>query len=114
MLPPDAHLSALLRVIHVAAIEARAVAWTSEAEESLEGQREALAKCASLTDAIHNIPLFLTRFENWNESRFVGTLRRHDQQWAERGLTSLEAVYRDELHRHAERDPEPQGGNVID
>ncbi len=72
----------------------------SESDDSLEGKKRALAKCASLNDAIHNIPLFINKFENWDQAAFLNILRGHDEKWASAGLSSLEAVYRNELERH--------------
>lgn len=103
MTPPEDKLAALLQVIYWALIDTRATAWRSETDASAEGKAEALAKCASLTDAIHNIPLFLNDWERWNHDMFLTILRCHDEKWADSGSVRLEAVYENALQEYRAR-----------
>lgn len=102
MVAPQPELNALLRVIYIATIEARATAWLSESEKSIDEQRQALSKVASLTDAIHNIPLYLDNWENWDEKAFLNVLRCHDEKWKGEDVVNLESVYRNQLENYLE------------
>ena len=67
--PPDDQFHALVRLLYVASIEARAEAWQGE-NESDGPLKERFSKIARLMDAIHNIPGFLTAYDKWDQSYF--------------------------------------------
>ena len=67
--PPDDQFRALVRLLYVASVEARAEAWQGE-NESDGALKDRFSKIARLMDAIHNIPGFLTAYDNWDQSYF--------------------------------------------
>lgn len=68
-LPPNDQLLALLKLICYATVKARGEAWDGEKET--EGvTKDRFTKIAKLMDAIHNIPLFLTKYELWDQHYF--------------------------------------------
>lgn len=71
MLAPEPQLSACIRVLYLATIEARAIGWH-------KGDHD---KLAALMDAVHNIPLLMEEWENCDESLLLRTLRAYDKKW---------------------------------
>ena len=48
-------------------------------------------------DAIHNIPHFLTAWDNFDENRLIYDLTRYDNKWADVWPLSLVWVYTETL-----------------
>jgi hypothetical protein len=89
---PEPYLSACLRVLYSATVEARALAWDGQQTPLNEQQVQRLA---DLMDAVHNIPLLLTRWEECNESLLRGMLCNYDTKWGAASRTLLAVVYQD-------------------
>lgn len=87
---PEPYLSACLRVLYSATVEARALAWDGQQVPLDEHQVQRLAE---LMDAVHNIPLLLSRWEDCDESLLRGMLSAYDTKWAHASRTRLLVVY---------------------
>ncbi|MDW7762042.1 MAG: hypothetical protein SCM96_15555 [Acidobacteriota bacterium] len=96
MMAPEPHLSALLEVIYRACLRARFLGDRRE-EMSRELQESALSEIRDLMEAVHNIPLHLTRHEDWDEDHFRMFLDHYDENWGAVSGISLRAVYEDAL-----------------
>lgn len=94
MLAPEPHLRACLRVLYEATVRARSQAWSGTASE----------RTAALTDVVHNIPLLLTRWEDFDEGRLRTHLARHDAAWTPPESPRLLAAYDDTLARYSTED----------
>lgn len=71
MLAPEPQLSACLRVLYLATIEARVIGWH-------KGDYD---KLAALMDAVHNIPLLMKEWERCDESLLLAMLKDYDETW---------------------------------
>jgi hypothetical protein len=99
---PEPYMTALLRVIYYAILDARATAALANVKDS-EAQNAALKRIVSLMDVIHNIPMKLTSYEKWDEATFRKFLRLHDNMFKD-GIKLL-AVYENELKKTDENQP---------
>ncbi|MDA7888669.1 hypothetical protein N9A86_04755 [Akkermansiaceae bacterium] len=77
--PPDDQFQALVRLLYFASVEARAEAWQGE-NESDGALKDRFGKIARLMDAIHNIPGFLTDYDNWDQPYFELCLGGRDSE----------------------------------
>ena len=94
---PEPQLTALLEVIYRASIRARDLGYGGKTAPE-EGRGPALLEVADLMDAIHNIPLYLTTYEDWDEQHFRSAfLAGYDQKWSATSGLKLSAVYEDAL-----------------
>jgi len=87
-LPPSSALSACLKVLSRACIEARQLAWNGE-HTGLTSRQS--AELAALMDAVHNIPYLLQNWERCDEELLRGMLADFDQRY--RGSPFLLGVY---------------------
>jgi hypothetical protein len=87
---PEPYLSACLRVVYSATVEARALAWDGQQSNLTESQ---IRRLADLMDAVHNIPLLITRWGQCDESLLRGMLRDYDDKWGTESRTRLLTVY---------------------
>jgi hypothetical protein len=77
---PEPYMTALLRVIYYANLDARATAGLANGKDA-ETQGEALKRIVSLMDVTHNIPMKLTNYDEWDEARFKKFLGLHDKRF---------------------------------
>jgi hypothetical protein len=77
-LAPQPYLSACLRVLYRATIEARMMGYAGEQRglSEIEGKR-----LADLMDAVHNLPDLIQRWDTCNEDLLRGMLRDFDARW---------------------------------
>lgn len=87
---PEPYLSACLRVLYSATVEARALAWDGLQTPPNEQEVQRLAQ---LMDAVHNIPLLITRWEDCDQSLLRGMLSAYDAKWGSVSRTRLLVVY---------------------
>lgn len=87
---PEPYLSACLRVLYSATIEARALAWDG-LDASLTSTE--VQRLAALMDAVHNLPLLITRWETCDEALLRRMLADYDAKWGDVSRTRLLAVY---------------------
>lgn len=87
-------MTALLRVIYYAMLEARAAAALADGKGT-EIQGEALKRIASLMDVAHNIPLGLIDYDKWDEARVKKDLRFYGERFPD-GIKLLE-IYENSL-----------------
>jgi hypothetical protein len=78
MLAPQPQLSACLRVIEAATVEARALGWTGTRGPLTERDAKRLS---ALMEAVHNIPHLLQCWERVNEEWLRADLRKYDDEW---------------------------------
>lgn len=97
MIAPEPQLTALFEVVYRASLRARDLGYGGKSlPEDRRG--EALLEVADLMDAIHNIPLYLTTYEDWDEEHFRDAiLRAYDEKWSETSGLRLSVVYEDAL-----------------
>lgn len=79
MLAPEPQLSACLRIIHIAAVKARAIGWTNGDVKQV----------ADLMEAVHELPLLLQQWETVDEKQLIEMLDYYDRKWGD----SLRAEY---------------------
>jgi hypothetical protein len=91
---PEPYLSACLRVLYSATIEARALAWDRR-DTSLTADES--QRLADLMDAVHNVPLLITRWETCDEGLLRRTLADYDAKWGAASRTRLLEVYQSVL-----------------
>jgi hypothetical protein len=92
---PEPYLAACLRVLHVAALEARLIGYSgSSAGLSVEESQ----RLADLADAVHNVPDLLRRWEEVNEPLLRGTLANFDRKWGHKSSCRLLVAYEDTIH----------------
>lgn len=87
---PEPHLSACLRVLYSATLEARALAWNGQ--QTPLGEHE-IQRLGDLMDAVHNIPLLITRWETCDESLLRAMLAGYDAKWGTSSFTRLLVGY---------------------
>jgi len=93
---PEPQMTALLQVIYMAILEARAVAALAAGKDP-QTQEEALKRVVSLMNVTHNIPQRLTRFEKWDDALFRKFLKLHDDRWSSSSNIKLLGVYEGSL-----------------
>ena len=71
-------MTALLRVIYYAMLDARATAALAKGKDT-ETQGQALKRIVSLMDVTHNIPMKLVKYDKWDEVLFKKYLADHDK-----------------------------------
>jgi hypothetical protein len=89
-LAPEPYLSACLRVLYVAALEARLIGYAG-AKSGLSADES--QRLADLADATHNIPDLLRRWEEVNESLLRGMLADFDRRWGAKSTCRLLVTY---------------------
>ncbi len=93
MLAPPDRLVALLEVVEAAVLRIRDTASRGAAAASGEPRRD-LFEIAALSDAIHNLPALLRRYEDWDERRFRDvSLASYDRDWGAHSGLRLAEVY---------------------
>ena len=103
MNPPDDVMNALFHLIYKAILDARIAAWSAIKEPTVEAKDTALERIADLMDAIHNIPTFMNRWENWDDKMFRTILQCHDEKWDLEPGAGLEGVYDSVLNEEARK-----------
>jgi|SRR6187397_93405 len=97
MIAPEPQLTALLEVIYRASLRARDLGYGGK-NLPVERRGPALLEVADLMDAIHNIPLYLSTYEDWDEQHFRNAfLAGYDQKWSATSGLRLDVVYEDAL-----------------
>jgi hypothetical protein len=97
MIAPEPQLTALLEVIYRASLRARDLGYGGKTLPE-ERRGPALLEVSDLMDAIHNIPLYLTTYEDWDEQHFRSAfLAGYDQKWSATSGLKLSVVYEDAL-----------------
>ena len=97
MTAPQPQLTALLEVVYRASLRARDLGYGGKTL-SEEQRGTALLEVSDLMDAIHNIPLYLTAYEDWDEQHFRSAfLAAYDQKWSGTSGLKLSVVYDDAL-----------------
>ena len=97
MMAPEPQLTALLEVIYRASIRARDLGYGGKTlPEDCRGT--ALLEVSDLMDAIHNIPLYLTSYEDWDIPLFQSGCLAYDQKWSATSGLKLSAVYENALN----------------
>ena len=96
---PEPYMSALLRVIYMAILDARATAGLAYGKDA-KIQGEALKRIESLMNVTHEVPMKLTNYDEWNEARFKKFLGLHDKMFPT-GIRLL-ATYENSLKKSDE------------
>ena len=97
MIAPEPQLTALLEVVYRASIRARDLGYGGKTLPE-ERRGPALLEVSDLMDAIHNIPLYLTSYEDWDEQHFRSAfLAGYDQKWSATSGLRLSTVYDDAI-----------------
>jgi hypothetical protein len=91
---PEPYLAACLRVLYVAALEARLIGYAG-AESGLSAEES--MRLADLADAVHNVPDWLRRWEDVNEPLLRGMLADFDKKWGQKSTCRLLVSYEDAL-----------------
>ncbi|MCE0496981.1 MAG: hypothetical protein LV481_03430 [Methylacidiphilales bacterium] len=99
---PEPYMTALLRVIYYAILDARATAALANGKDA-ETQNAALKRIVSLMNVTHNIPMKLTSYEKWDEATFRKFLGLHDKMFPD-GIKLL-PVYENGLKNSDENQP---------
>jgi hypothetical protein len=93
-LAPEPYLSACLRVLYVATLEARLIGYGG-AERGLSSEES--NRLADLADAVHNLPDLVRRWEDVDEKLLRDMLADFDQKWGSKSHFRLLATYEDTL-----------------
>ena len=80
---PEPQLSACLRVIYVASLDARVAGWSGDVNAE---------RLADLMDAIHNIPSLILNWENCDEDLLKSMLLEYERKWQDEG-PCLRTIY---------------------
>lgn len=89
MFAPDAKLAACLRVLYLAAIEARLLGWKGERDGLT---REESKRLGDLMDAVHNIPNLAADWEHCNEQLLRDMLGDYDARHGDGLLAAYDLV----------------------
>ena len=89
MIAPEPHLRACLHVLYTATVGARFQAWHAKDAN----------RSAALMEAVHTLPLLLTRWETFDEGMLRAYLARHDAGW---GLPDSPQLLPEYLHAMGE------------
>ena len=93
-LAPEPYLSACLRVLYVATLEARLIGYGGHERGLSPDDSDRLA---DLADAVHNLPDLVRRWEEVDERILRGMLEDYDKKWGHRSTCRLLVAYDDTL-----------------
>src|SRR5438132_8351175 len=91
---PEPYLSACLRVLYVATLEARMIGYGGHEHGLSAGDSERLA---DLADAVHELPNLIRRWEEVDEPLLRGMLADYDRKWGQRSTCHLLVAYEEAL-----------------
>ena len=97
IIAPEPQLTALLEVVYRASLRARDLGYGGKTLPD-ERRGPALLEVSDLMDATHNIPLYLTCYDYWDEQLFRSACLAYDQKWSETSGLRLSAVYEGALN----------------
>ena len=93
-LAPEPYLSACLRALYVATLEARLIGYGGH-ERGLSAEDS--DRLADLADAVHNLPDLVRRWEDVDEPLLRGMLGEYDKKWGHRSTCRLLVAYEEAL-----------------
>jgi len=99
MIAPEAEMHALTQLMYRVIINARLIAWgNSKLINRIKSSSN--EHLADLMDAIHNVPIYLDKWEDWDEKMFLTILGCYDDKWTDRSGINLTEIYHHELESY--------------
>lgn len=93
---PQPYLSACLRVLEYAIIEARSLGWAA-GEGTMA--KQGVEQVTGLMDAVHNLPHLIEHWERVDQQWLRNDLRHYDERWGHNSHFRLLEAYEHELKR---------------